>query len=152
MTEFLEHEYWMNKALGLAYQAEAMDEVPVGAIIVKDNQLIAEGYNQPITTNDACAHAEIVAIRAAGKLLKNYRLPNTTLYVTLEPCAMCAMAIVHARIEHLVFATQDPRTGAAGSIHQLLQHPAHNHQVKISQGVLASQSSQLLKDFFKKRR
>jgi len=146
------HEYWMQNALALAEKAEVAGEVPVGAILVKDNQVIGEGFNQPIINHDPTAHAEIIAMRAAGKLLQNYRLVDTTLYVTLEPCAMCAMAMVHARINTIVFATKEPRTGASGSLYQLLQHQGHNHQIEIIEGVMQQQSSEMLKAFFKQRR
>ena len=146
------HNFWMKRALELAEQAEALGEVPVGAVIVKNNQLIAEGFNQPISQNDPSAHAEIIAMRTAGKLLDNYRLVDTTLYVTLEPCAMCAMAMVHARIGTVVFATSEPRTGAGGSLYQLLQHAGHNHQVQIIDGIMQEESAALLKRFFKARR
>jgi tRNA(adenine34) deaminase len=146
------HEYWMRKALELALKAEAAGEVPVGALLVKDNKIIGEGFNQPITNHDPSAHAEIIAMRNAGQLLQNYRLVNTTMYVTLEPCAMCAMAMVHARIHTVVFATKEPRTGASGSLYQLLQHEGHNHQIEIIEGVLQQESSEMIKSFFKKRR
>jgi tRNA(adenine34) deaminase len=142
----------METALDLARQAESNAEVPVGAIVVKDNKIIGEGFNQSISCHDPSAHAEIIAMREAGKKLKNYRLVDTTLYVTLEPCAMCAMAMIHARIKRVVFATKEPRTGAAGSLYQLLQHQSHNHQVEIVEGILAEQSAELLKRFFKARR
>lgn len=152
MTDNFTDEYWISKTLELAGLAEQKGEVPVGAIVVKDNQLIGEGYNQPIATHDATAHAEIIALRQAGQYLKNYRLPDTTLYVSLEPCAMCAMAIVHARVKRVVYAASDPRSGAAGSIYQLLQHPAHNHQVELTSGILAEQSAHKLKAFFQGKR
>jgi tRNA(adenine34) deaminase len=152
MSAILNHEHWMETALDLARQAESNAEVPVGAIVVKDNKIIGEGFNQSISCHDPSAHAEIIAMREAGKKLKNYRLVDTTLYVTLEPCAMCAMAMIHARIKRVVFATKEPRTGAAGSLYQLLQHQSHNHQVEIVEGILAEQSAELLKRFFKARR
>ena len=120
--------HWMRRALELATLAAREGEVPVGALIVKDGELIAEGRNRPIAHHDPTAHAEIQALRAAGKVLNNYRLPGTTLYVTLEPCPMCAGAIVHARVERVVFAATDPRTGAAGSIYNLLQSEKLNHR------------------------
>jgi tRNA(adenine34) deaminase len=146
------NDHFMRYALNLAKTAQEQGEVPVGAIIVLDGEIIAEGFNQPITSSDPCAHAEIIALRAAGKKLNNYRLPNTTLYVTLEPCAMCAMAIVHARVERLVYATDDPKTGAVASHFQLLDYLQLNHKVQWERGVLAQESSQLLKEFFKARR
>lgn len=146
------HEYWMLQALELAIQAESNGEVPVGAILVKDNNIVGSGYNQPIASHDPTAHAEIMALREAGQRLQNYRQVDTTMYVTLEPCAMCAMAMVHARVNRVVFATRDPRTGAGGSLHQLLQHAGHNHQIDIVEGVLQEQSSDLLKTFFRRKR
>ena len=142
----------MQAALKLAQKAEALGEVPVGAVLVKDNQIIGQGFNQPITKCDPSAHAEIIALREAGVLTQNYRLVDTIMYVTLEPCAMCAMAMVHARVKMIVFATREPRSGAGGSLHQLLQHPQHNHQVEIIEGVLQQESSHYLKTFFKNRR
>jgi len=147
-----DHQYWMQQALTLAEKAEALGEVPVGAVIVKNDQIIGQGFNQPILKHDPSAHAEIIALRAAGQLIKNYRLVDSTLYVTLEPCAMCAMAMVHARIKTVVFAAAEPRTGAGGSLYQLLQHSGHNHQIEIVDGILQQQSSDLLKSFFRKRR
>jgi len=142
----------MEKALALAKQAQAENEVPVGAVLIKNNKIVGQGFNQPITQSDPCAHAEIIALREAGRAMQNYRLVETTLYVTLEPCAMCAMAMVHARVKTLVFATKEPRTGAAGSLYQLLNHPGHNHQIEIVEGVGQSESAQLLTRFFKNKR
>jgi tRNA(adenine34) deaminase len=147
-----DHQYWMEQALELADRARSLGEVPVGAVLVKDNQLIGCGFNQPIANNDPSAHAEIMALRDAGSNLKNYRLVDTTMYVTLEPCAMCAMAMVHARVNKLVFAAKEPRTGAAGSLYQLIQHSGHNHQIEIVSGVLEQPSAALLKAFFRSRR
>ena len=152
MTDLSEHQVWMSKALKLAEQAQTAGEVPVGALIVKDNQIIGEGFNQPIANHDPTAHAEIVALRNAGQKVKNYRLVDTTVYVTLEPCAMCAMAMVHARVKRIVFATTEPRTGAGGSLYQLLQHQGHNHQIEIIEGVMQQQSAQLLTSFFRQKR
>jgi len=145
-------EHWMQKALDLAELAEKQGEVPVGAILVKDDEIVGQGYNQPISNHDPSAHAEIIALREAGQKLQNYRLVDSTMYVTLEPCAMCAMAMVHARVAKIVFATKEPRTGAGGSLYQLLQHSSHNHQIEIVDGVLKDESANLLKRFFKKRR
>lgn len=142
----------MRYALRLAMRAAQQGEVPVGAVLVKDGQLIAEGWNLPISHNDPTAHAEIQAMRAAGKVLNNYRLLGTTLYATLEPCPMCAGAIVHARVGRVVFATPDPRTGAAGSVYNLLQSNELNHRCEVKGGVLAEASSALLRDFFRSRR
>ncbi len=142
----------MQQALELAKLAAIQGEVPVGAIIVQDGQVIAAGYNQPISTCDPTAHAEIVALRAAALSVGNYRIANATLYCTLEPCAMCAGAIIQARLRKVVFAATDPKAGAVGSVMQLLNHPALNHRVPVEHGLLASESSQLLKQFFKARR
>lgn len=144
--------HWMRRALELATLAAREGEVPVGAVIVKDGELIAEGRNRPIAGHDPTAHAEIQALRAAGKALNNYRLGGTTLYVTLEPCPMCAGAIVHARVERVVFAATDPRTGAAGSVYNILQSNELNHRCEVERGVLAKESATLLRDFFRSRR
>jgi tRNA(adenine34) deaminase len=143
---------FMSRALDLARQAAAAGEVPVGAVIVKDGVIVAEGCNQPIGTCDPTAHAEIVALRAAGRVLGTYRLTGTTLYVTLEPCAMCASAMVHARVERLVFAAADPRAGAAGSVFDIVRHAALNHHIECTSGVLAEECSGLLRGFFQARR
>jgi tRNA(adenine34) deaminase len=144
---------FMRRALHLAGQAEAAGEVPVGAVLVRDGQIIGEGYNQPIGRHDPTAHAEVMALRAAGEQLQNYRLPGSTLYVTLEPCPMCAGAIVHARVERVVFAASDPRSGAAGSVFDLLPSDQRfNHHTACEGGVLAEEAGQLLRDFFRARR
>tara|TARA_R110002111_G_scaffold55866_1_gene95749 strand:- start:708 stop:1181 length:474 start_codon:yes stop_codon:yes gene_type:complete len=145
-------EYWMAHAIRLAEQAQQHNEVPVGAVIISDNNIIGEGWNQPISNNDPTAHAEIQAIRMACQHENNYRLPNTTLYISLEPCLMCAGAIVHSRIARVVFATPEHKTGAAGSCFDIFNENKLNHHVQCDQGVLAQQSSQLLKQFFKARR
>lgn len=145
-------EYWMQQAIELAHRAESEDEVPVGAVIVKDNKLIAEGWNHPIQSHDPSAHAEMVAIRAAGDFLQNYRLTGTTLYVTLEPCSMCVGAMIHARISRLVFGAYDPKTGAAGSAFNLLSSDKHNHVVTVSGGVLEQSCREILQTFFRNRR
>ena len=145
-------QYWMQKAIQLAHKAEAENEVPVGAVIVKDNQLIAEGWNRLIQSHDPSSHAEIVAIRDAGQVLNNYRLIDTTLYVTLEPCPMCVGAMVHARIKRLVFGAFDPKTGAAGSAMSLIQSDKHNHQIDFIGGVMEAECRDMLKSFFKKKR
>ncbi len=142
----------MRLALDLARRAEAAGEVPVGAVIVKDGTVVAEGWNRPIGSNDPTAHAEIVALRAAGQALGTYRLTGTTLYVTLEPCAMCASAMVHARVQRLVYAATDPRAGAAGSVFDIVRHPALNHRLECTGGVLAGDCSALLRSFFLARR
>ncbi len=144
---------WMQQALDLAHIARIKGEVPVGAVLVgEQNQLLGRGYNQVIQTNDPTAHAEIIAIRAAAHNLCNYRLQNTTLYVTLEPCCMCAGAVVHARIKRLVFATRDTKSGAAGSVYNFLQGYPLNHQVQIDEGFLQHECASVLSDFFKNRR
>ncbi|AWK14823.1 tRNA adenosine(34) deaminase TadA [Candidatus Fukatsuia symbiotica] len=145
-------EYWMAQALQLAQRAQAEGEVPVGAILVLDNHVIGEGWNRPITHHDPTAHAEIMALRQGGKKQQNYRLPDTTLYVTLEPCVMCAGAMVHSRIRRLVYGASDEKTGAVGSLVDILRHPGMNHQVEISTGVLTEACSQLLSAFFSQRR
>ena len=145
-------EFWMRRALNLAERAQADGEVPVGAVMVKDDECIGEGWNQPISTRDPSAHAEITALRAAAGRTENYRLPGTTLYVTLEPCAMCAGAIILARVSRLVYATADPRSGAAGSVFNILQSEQLNHRVDLTAGVLELEAAALLQTFFKTRR
>ncbi len=145
-------EYWMEKALLLANKAEQQGEVPVGAIIVRDDTVLGEGWNQPIVSNDPTAHAEIQALRAASLQAENYRLPDATLYVTLEPCIMCAGAIIHTRIKRLVFAATEPKTGSAGSCFDIFNTPQLNHHVTCEHGILAEQSSELLRTFFRSRR
>ncbi len=143
---------FMTRALELARDAAAAGEVPVGAVIVKDGEIVAEGWNRPIGTCDPTAHAEIIALRAAGIALDTYRLIDTTLYVTLEPCAMCASAMVHARVRRLVYGATDPRAGAAGSVFNVVQNPALNHRLETCGGVLAEECGTLLRDFFAARR
>lgn len=143
-----DHQF-MQRALELAALAEGKGEVPVGAVLVKDDKIIAEGFNQPILNHDPSAHAEIIALRQAGNKLQNYRLVDTTLYVTLEPCAMCAMALVHARVSRVVFATSDPRTGAAGSVLNILQQNEFNHQCQLESGLMHQEASEQLKTFLK---
>jgi tRNA(adenine34) deaminase len=142
----------MARALELARTAEAAGEVPVGAVIVRDGVIVAEGWNRPISACDPTAHAEVVALRAAGQALQTYRLTGTTLYVTLEPCAMCASAMVHARVQRLVYAATDPRAGAAGSVFNIVQHPSLNHRIDCTGGVLAEECGALLRSFFLARR
>lgn len=151
-TDDARDQDWMRLAYAQACLAEQNGEVPVGAVLVKDGKLIAGGYNQPISLCDPSAHAEMQTLRAAAKVLGNYRLPGCTLYVTLEPCAMCAMAILHARLERLVYAATDPKTGAAGSVLNLFDMSALNHHTSVQGGVLAEVCSDLLKRFFSLRR
>ena len=144
---------FMQRALAQAKVAEAQGEVPVGAVLVSaDGEILAEGHNRTITDHDPTAHAEIVVLRAAGMALGNYRLLDTTLYVTLEPCAMCAMALVHARIGRLVYAASDPKTGACGTVFNLIDDQRHNHRVLAGGGVLADQASALLSNYFRAKR
>jgi len=145
--------HWMREALALAEQGSlAHDEVPVGAILVLDGAVIGRGWNLPITECDPSAHAEIRALRDAGRRIGNYRFPGATLYVTLEPCVMCAGAIVHARVARVVFGADDPKTGAAGSVFDTLVSDRHNHRVEVKGGVLAEASAELLRAFFRARR
>ena len=143
---------WMKHTLTLADKAELMGEVPVGACVVLNGELIGEGYNTPISDNDPSAHAELRAVKDAASKVQNYRLIDATLYVTLEPCSMCAGMLVHARVKRVVFGAKDAKTGAAGSVMNLLQHPALNHQVEIVSGILADECANKLSDFFRKRR
>lgn len=146
-------DYWMGQALQLAHQAQEVGEVPVGAVIVSaDNQVLGTGYNQVIQRHDPTAHAEIIALRSAAESLSNYRLIQTTLYVTLEPCCMCAGAMVHARIQRLVFGASDPKTGAAGSVFNLLGGAPLNHRVEVTQGCQQDACALILRNFFKERR
>ena len=147
-----DHQHWMRVALDLAKHAEAKGEVPVGAVVVVDNEVIGQGWNNPIGKHDPSAHAEIEAIRQACQQQQNYRLQGASLYVTLEPCAMCAGAIIHSRIETVIFAAHEPRAGAAESAFSLLQHPSLNHKCEVISGVLAQESALMLKSFFKSRR
>jgi tRNA(adenine34) deaminase len=144
--------YFMQQAFKLAQKAEQYNEIPVGAVVVHQGKVIGEGFNQSIMLNDPSAHAEMLAIRQAGEHLNNYRLLDCTLYVTLEPCPMCAGLLVHSRIKRLVFASSDLKTGAAGSTFNLVCNEQLNHQVEVMGGVLQTQCSQLLSDFFKRRR
>lgn len=149
----VEHDQtFMKRALALAAMASEQGEVPVGALVVKAGQILGEGYNQPIAHHDPTAHAEIQALRAACQHVNNYRIPDTTLYVTLEPCAMCAGAIVHARVARVVYATAEPKAGAVVSTQQFFTADYLNHRVAVTGGVLAEQASQQLSDFFKQRR
>ena len=145
-------ELWMYEALLLARQAARENEVPIGAVIIRGGEIIGRGWNQNITLNDPSAHAEIMAMRDAGKAIGNYRLTGCSLYVTLEPCPMCAGAMIHARLARIVYGAADPKTGAAGGKFDILGDPAHNHVATIAQGCLADDCSALLKDFFRQRR
>jgi tRNA(adenine34) deaminase len=147
-------EDWMHRALALAEQAEReYDEIPVGAVLVgPQGELLGEGWNYNIASHDPSAHAEIMAMREGGKRLRNHRLVGCTLYVTLEPCAMCAMAMVHARLARVVYAASDPKTGAAGSVFDLLADPRHNHRVQVESGVLAEDAGRRLSNYFRAKR
>ncbi len=145
-------EQFMREALSLAQQAAELGEVPVGAIVVKDGVIVGRGSNAPIGSHDPSAHAEILALRDAAKNIGNYRLVDCSLYVTLEPCAMCAGAIQHARIGQLVFGAKDPKTGACGSVVNLMAEDKLNHHTDVAAGVLENECGQLLSDFFKQRR
>jgi len=143
---------FMARALELAREAERAGEVPVGAVIVKDDVIVGEGWNRPISTNDPTAHAEIIALRAAAQKLSTYRLLDTMLYVTLEPCPMCAGAMVHARVKRLVYAAADPRAGAAGTIFNIVQHPSLNHRIECEAGLMGEECGAMLRAFFQGRR
>ncbi|MDR1855007.1 MAG: tRNA adenosine(34) deaminase TadA [Azoarcus sp.] len=145
-------EFFMRAALALAREAGAAGEVPVGAVVVRGGEIVGRGFNQPILAHDPSAHAEVMALRDAAKNLANYRLPGCTLYVTLEPCAMCSGAIFHARIARVVFGAADPKTGAAGSVVDLYGEPRLNHHAEIVGGVLAEECGELLSSFFAARR
>jgi len=143
----------MRRALALAEHArDTENEVPVGAVLVLNDEAVGEGWNRNIGTHDPTAHAEIEALRSAGRKLANYRVPGSTLYVTLEPCAMCAMAIVHARVARVVYGATDPKTGAAGSVFDTLISERHNHRVAVEGGILADEASAMLREFFRARR
>jgi tRNA(adenine34) deaminase len=143
---------FMKMALAQAQLARATGEVPVGAVLVTNQKVIAVGHNQPISQNDPSGHAELIALRRAGDALKNYRLPNTTLYVTLEPCMMCSGAIMQARVSRVVYGAKDPKTGCVHSVLNLFDHTQLNHHTMVEGGVLEEECAQLLKDFFKERR
>lgn len=144
--------YWMRYALQLADKAEQSGEIPVGAVLVKDGLVLGEGWNQSIQLNDPSAHAEMMAIRQAAEKIGNYRLLDCTLYVTLEPCAMCAGLLVHSRVKRLVFGAKDAKTGAAGSVLDIVRHPVLNHQLDVQDGALAQQCADKLSAFFRRRR
>ncbi|WP_366919464.1 tRNA adenosine(34) deaminase TadA [Hydrocarboniphaga sp.] len=148
-----EDERWMRHALMVARRAADAGEVPVGAVLVDRNgEIVAEGWNLPISLHDASAHAEMLALRSAGQKLGNYRLAGTTLYVTLEPCVMCAGAIIHARVSRLVFGARDPKAGAVDSVYDVIARPRLNHQPEWVGGVLEGEAAELLRDFFRERR
>lgn len=144
--------YWMNEARRLAEYAAQQGEIPIGAVLITDEKRLAVGWNQSILTHDPTAHAEMVALRAAALTVKNYRLPNTTLYVTLEPCTMCAGALIHARVQRVVFGAYDPKTGAAGSRFDVLRDTRHNHHIECVGGILETECAETLKQFFRNRR
>lgn len=146
------HTYWMHEALTEAYRAQTLNEVPVGAVVILNNVIIARAYNQPITACNPVAHAEILALQAAAKNIGNYRLINCDLYVTLEPCTMCAGALVHSRINRLIFGAYEPKAGAIVSTAQVLSQPHMNHRIEVIEGVLQSECSTLLSNFFRMRR
>jgi tRNA(adenine34) deaminase len=148
----MEDSVYMQQAISQAHNAWALGEVPVGALVVKDGEIVATGFNQPIGTHDPTAHAEIMALRAAAEILGNYRLPGCELYVTLEPCAMCAGAMMHARLARVVFGAPDPKTGACGSVVNLFEQEQLNHHTEVIGGVMAEECGALLKDFFAERR
>ena len=150
--ETFDDEYWMRQALALALDADARNEVPVGALIVRDGVLIGKGFNRPISESDPTAHAEIVALRDAAQEVDNYRLPNATMYVTVEPCAMCAGAIIHARLARLVYGAAEPKAGAVCSHLQLFDQAQMNHKVAWQGGVLAEESATVGQAFFTRRR
>ena len=142
----------MRRALELARHAEQAGEVPVGAVVVLNDEIIGEGWNQPIVSHDPTAHAEMVALRAAAQYAKNYRLPGAVLYVTLEPCAMCAGALILSRMGRLVYAADDPKAGACGSVLDVIREPRLNHRVQVTSGVLEAECGALLQEFFRRKR
>ena len=152
MTEIDQDQYWMQKALEYADKAEQQNEIPVGAVLVKNGELVSAGWNQSISNHDPSAHAEMMAVREAGKKIENYRLIDCTLYVTLEPCPMCAGLLVHSRIKRLVYGATDAKTGAAGSIMNIVREPKLNHKLEVTSGVMAEQCSEKLSAFFRRRR
>ena len=145
-------ESWMRRALDLARQSGEAGEVPVGAVLVREGRVVAASGNRPIALDDPTAHAEILVLRAAGGVLGNYRLPGTTLYVTLEPCTMCVGAMIHARVERVVFGAADPKSGALGGGADVTSLPIHNHRLRVDGGILAGDCAELLKSFFRARR
>jgi len=152
MTQIELDQQFMLQAIEQAQLAATAGEVPVGAILVRDGQVISRAFNQPITNHDPSAHAEMLALRQAAQVEQNYRLPGSTLYVTLEPCAMCSGAILHARVDRVVYGAPDPKTGAAGSVLDVFSSKQINHQTRIEGGVMSEECGQLLRNFFKERR
>ncbi|MGO9306901.1 MAG: tRNA adenosine(34) deaminase TadA, partial [Candidatus Korobacteraceae bacterium] len=148
----MEDELWMEEALRAAQRALEAGEVPVGAVVVFEDRIVGRGYNRNLADNDPTAHAEIVALRQAGNVLGNHRLVNCELFATIEPCAMCAGALIHARIRRLVYGADDPKAGAVHSVLAVINHPGANHQMAVRGGVLAGRSAELLQQFFRKRR
>jgi tRNA(adenine34) deaminase len=151
-THANEDAMWMEQALAQARAALQQGEVPVGALVIKDGEILGAGHNRNLLDRDPTAHAEIVALRQAAARLGNHRLPGCTMYATIEPCAMCAGALIHARIGRLVYGAADPKAGAAGSVLQVLNHPRLNHQMEVTAGVLADKCSEILQDFFRHKR
>ena len=152
IDEAPDDQYWMRQALQWAHHAASQGEVPVGALVIKDSNLLAAGWNQPISACDPTAHAEIMVLRQAAQQLGNYRLLDTTLYVTLEPCAMCAGALIQARVKRVVYGAGDSRNGACGSVFEVLRNPQLNHQAQVTGGVLAADCAEVLRRFFRARR
>ena len=154
MTDFSsDDDRFMQRALDLARHAQQEHaEVPVGAVLVADGQIAGEGWNHSISGNDPSAHAEVMALRDAGKRLGNYRFPGATLYVTLEPCVMCSGALIHARVARVVYGADDPKTGAAGSVYDTLLSPKHNHRIAVQRGLRGEEAADMLRAFFRRRR
>jgi len=152
METSLNDELWMEEALRAAQRALEAGEVPVGAVVVCDGRIVAQGYNRNLTDNDPTAHAEIIALRAAGKILGNHRLASCELFATIEPCSMCAGALLHARIRRLVYGADDPKAGAVRSVLSVINHPGANHRMSVRGGVLAGKTAEILQEFFRKRR
>lgn len=150
--EGISDAFWMERALELARAAAASGEVPVGAIIVKDGRIVGEGHNRNLLDTDPTAHAEMIALRQAGARVGNHRLAGAVMFATIEPCAMCAGAMIHARLQRLVYGASDPKAGAAGSVLEVINHPRLNHQMVVTSGVLADQCSEILQEFFRKKR
>jgi len=152
LTEDRANLRWMRAALREAERGAAEDEVPVGAVVIREGRLVARAHNRPVRLNDPTAHAEVLALRRAGRKLGNYRLIGCSLYVTIEPCAMCASALTHARVKRLVFGARDPKAGAAGSALEVLNHPKLNHRVEVLSGIMEEECSALLREFFRRKR